>query len=164
MRALYCAAALLLLLPAACGDARQDGTTGGQPEEESVPEQVVVEDLAAGDTGLEEPQVLVATSAAELAEASGVEVPERGDGLYVAAHAGERPTGGHSVEVEATPEGSPTELRVSVSEPGPGDIVTQALTYPYAVVLVRPASPDASLSFVDGEGGELSWPVRRLSG
>ncbi|MBA2442613.1 MAG: protease complex subunit PrcB family protein [Rubrobacter sp.] len=162
MRALYCVAAFLVLLPAACGDARQ----GEQPaEEESVPEPVEVEELAAGDAGLEEPQVMISASAAELAAASGVEVPERGGGLYIAAHAGERPTGGHSVEVEATgPEGGPAELRVSVSEPGPGDIATQALTYPYAVVLVWPAPPDGSLSFVDGEGGELGWPVRRLSG
>ncbi len=159
MRALYCVAAFLVLLPAACGggDARQG--------EESVPERAEVENLAAGDAGLEEPQVLVSASASELAAASGAEVPERGGGLYVAAHAGERPTGGHSVEVEATgSEGDPAELRVSIQEPGPGDIATQALTYPYAVVLVQPAPPDGSLSFVDGEGGELGWPVRRLSG
>jgi hypothetical protein len=43
--------------------------------------------------------------------------------------------------------------------------VTQSLTYPYEISVLRGLSAGGkSFSFVDGEGRELGWPVRRVGG
>lgn len=52
--------------------------------------------------------------------------------------AGQRNTGGWSVDPKsATVEGDTLVIDAAVTGPGPDMIVTQALTYPYAVVSVR---------------------------
>lgn len=122
-----------------------------------------VEQIAEGQSGPDERRVVVAGSAAELSAATGLQVPDAGEGLYVSAHAGERPTGGYQVSLSEAGAG---KVRVTLRKPGPEDIVTQALTQPYAVVVVRYESEQLPETgephFVNAEGGPLGWPVRRV--
>jgi hypothetical protein len=54
------------------------------------------------------------------------------------------------------------EVRLALREAPPDAIVTQALTHPYVVAVVRGVEPGGrSLAFVDRSGRELGWPVRR---
>ncbi|MFP4302844.1 MAG: protease complex subunit PrcB family protein, partial [Spirochaetaceae bacterium] len=56
----------------------------------------------------------------------------------VALFAGQRPTGGYTVVVdEVAGRGETLFIEYHVSEPGPGELVTQALTSPYVVLLVQ---------------------------
>ena len=55
--------------------------------------------------------------------------------------------------------------RVSLEDPPPDAIVTQYLTYPHEISVLRgPELEDKSFSLVDGEGRELGWPFRRVGG
>jgi hypothetical protein len=74
---------------------------------------------------------------------------------YVLVAAGERPTGGYAVKVD--------EVRLSrgvwlvdvvLVEPGPGDNVTQALTYPFALVSMDEGDFQVQVRRVTGEGVE----------
>jgi len=67
--------------------------------------------------------------------------------LYLLVTYGEQPTGGYRVEITDVVEGE-DELRVYVefTEPGEDDIVTQAITYPYDIIIVEPT--DLPVTFV----------------
>lgn len=55
----------------------------------------------------------------------------------VLAAIGQKPTGGYSVTLDSSEiRGGTLELRVRVTEPAPGTMVTQALTTPCAVIAV----------------------------
>jgi hypothetical protein len=112
--------------------------------------------------GPRQPRVVVAPSAAALSGAIGANVPDSGSGTYLAAYWGEKPTGGYSMSVQsARLEGSKVTVRLALKEPPRDAIVTQALTYPYAVAVIRGLSPEGKdFSFVDDE--ELGWPVRQV--
>jgi hypothetical protein len=44
-------------------------------------------------------------------------------------------------------------------------MVTQSLTYPYEISVLRALAPEGkTFSFVDGKGEKLDWPVRRVGG
>lgn len=116
-----------------------------------------VERLAEGQQGPAERGVTVADSAQKLEEKTGVRVRDSGEGLYICAHAGERPTGGYRVSLSG---GEGNAVRVALREPGEGEIVTQALTSPYAVAVVRGVSAEDP-RFVDSGGESLDWPVNR---
>lgn len=64
-----------------------------------------------------------------------------GDETFILVSWGERTTGGYAVEVTDVALVGPRRLRLHVRlhEPGSGDAVTQAITYPYALISVRPA-------------------------
>lgn len=164
------ALALLLAVLAApvsgCSAGSERPETGGSGEQSAAREEenrIQVRQIAEGQRGPSEREMVVASSAAELARATGLRVPDSGEGLYVSAHPGERPTGGYRVALSEAGEGG---IRVVVREPGEGDIVTQALTQPYAVAVVGSGEgqhPEAGeLSFVDATGRPLEWPVRRV--
>jgi PrcB C-terminal len=116
--------------------------------------------------GPQQPQAVVATSAAALSEAIGANVPDSGSGTYLAAYWGEKPTGGYSMSVRsARLEGNRVEIQLSLKEPPRDAFLTQALTYPYAVAVIRGLSPAGKdFSFVDENGRELDWPVRHAGG
>jgi hypothetical protein len=62
-------------------------------------------------------------------------------------------------------EGDRVTVRLALREPPRDAIVTQALTYPYAVAVVRgPDLQGKDFSFVDQDGRELGWAVRRVGG
>lgn len=121
-----------------------------------------IEQIAEGQRGPARRQVVVADSAGELSEAAGVEVPDAGEGIYISAHAGEQPTGGYQVSISGAERG---EVRVKLREPGEGAMVTQALTQPYAVAVVRTSEGEAPEAgdprFVDASGEPLGWTVNR---
>jgi len=147
---------MLLLLLAGC--------SAGDGSEE--PRDLRVERISsdAPGQGPRQPQAVVATSAAALSGEVGANVPDSGSGTYLAAYWGEKPTGGYSMSVRsARLEGSRVIVRLALREPPRDAILTQALTYPYAVAVIRELDPEGKdFSFVDDEGRELGWPVRRV--
>ncbi len=156
---------LLLILLSACsagGDPRPPDS--GSPETRDLR----VERVASGapGEGPRDPRIVLAPSAEALSEELGARIRGSGEGTYVVAYGGQRPTGGYSVEVAgARVEGDRVTVRVSLEDPPPDAIVTQALTYPYEISVLRGLSPeDKSFLFVDGDGRELGWPVRRVGG
>lgn len=157
---------LLANFSAGCSAAperKAPGAAGGETTaRDTEAKEMVVERIAEGQSGPAERRVVVAGSAAGLAGVAGLEIPDSGEGLYVSVHAGERPTGGYRVALSDAGGG---DLRVTLREPGRGDIVTQALTQPYAVAVVRGERgkvPADELRFVDAEGEPLGWPVHRV--
>lgn len=117
-----------------------------------------VEQLTEGQQGPAERGVTVADSAEELRAKTGVRVPDSGEGLYICAHAGQRPSGGYRVTISG---GEDSAVRVALREPGEGEIVTQALTSPYAVAVARGGVSAEDLRFVDPGGEGLDWTVDR---
>lgn len=58
--------------------------------------------------------------------------------MVVAVFAGERPTGGHAVEItRIVPEGSAATVYYRETTPPPGSFVTEALTHPFHIVRLR---------------------------
>ena len=147
---------MLLLLLAGC-------STGDGSEE---PRDLRVERISsdAPGQGPRQPRAVVATSAAALSGEVDANVPDSGSGTYLAAYWGEKPTGGYSMSVRsARLEGSRVTVRLALREPPRDAILTQALTYPYAVAVIRELDPGGKdFSFVDENGRELGWPVRRV--
>jgi hypothetical protein len=147
---------MLLLLLAGC-------STGDGSEE---PRDLRVERISsdAPGQGPRHPQAVVAPSAAALSGEIGANVPDSGSGTYLAVYWGEKPTGGYSMSVRsARLEGSRVTVRLALREPPRDAILTQALTYPYAVAVIRELDPGGKhFSFVDENGRALGWPVRRV--
>jgi hypothetical protein len=149
---------MLLLLAAGCS------TSNGSEE----PRDLRVERISsdAQGQGPQQPRAVVAPSAAELSGAIDANVPDSGSGTYLAAYWGEKPTGGYSMSVRsARLKGDRVTVRLALKEPPRDAILTQALTYPYAVAVIRELDPGGKdFSFVDENGRELGWPVRRVGG
>jgi hypothetical protein len=150
---------LLSLLLAACSAA---SNSSERPVE---PRVLRVERISSGAPGQgpQSPRVVVAASTSALSKELGAEIPDSGEGVYLISYWGEKSTGGYSLAVEsARLEGDRLTIRLRLEEPPPGAMVTQALTYPYAVAVVRDVSIQGKeFSFVDQHGRKLDWPVRR---
>jgi hypothetical protein len=156
---------LLLMIAVGCSaDDNSSGTTG--PSEE--PRELRVEGISSGAPGQGpgRPRVVLAPSAAALSQEIGATVPDSGGGTFLAAYWGEKPTGGYSLAVRsARLEGERVSVLLALKEPPTDAMVTQALTYPYAVAVVRGLDPRGKgFSFVDRAGRELDWQVRRVGG
>ena len=168
---------LLLLLCAAgfaagCAAASDAGGPPEDPPETTVapPEasrELRVEGVAAGAPGQgpAEPRVVVAPSAKALSSAIGGEVPDRGEGAYLLAQWGRKPTGGYALAVEsASIEGERVTVRLALKGPPEDAILTQALTYPYSVAVARGLDPRGKEFLLEDGGGEmLGWAVRRAA-
>ena len=143
------------------------GDTAPLPEttqEAGMAGDVPLEQIAAGSNGLQQPQVVVAPSADALSETTGVQVPDAGEGTYLAVFWGEKPTGGYTVEVlSARTEGSRIIVQLALQKPPPDAMVSQALTYPYAAAVLRNVDPgEKEFVFVTGNGREIGWSVRNV--
>lgn len=153
---------LLSLLLAACSAASNKDSTKKPAE----PRDLRVERIFSGAPGQgpQSPRVVAAPSA--LSKELGAEIPDSGEGVYLISYWGVKPTGGYSLALEsARLEGDRLTIRLTLKEPAPDAIVTQALTYPYAAAVVRDTSlRGKEFSFVDQDGRKLDWPVRRVSG
>lgn len=65
---------------------------------------------------------------------------------------GMRSTGGYAIEAqEAEVQGGIARVKAAVHSPGPGDIVTQALTAPYTVVAISSPRIEAA-EWIDRDG------------
>ncbi|PKM79664.1 MAG: hypothetical protein CVU89_17085 [Firmicutes bacterium HGW-Firmicutes-14] len=88
------------------------------------------------------PAKVAAAAKKNLTRESAILLEEEGS-FWVVLTRGQMPTGGYSVRVAdaklTEKENGVTELTVSYSynDPGPGQLVTQALTYPVEVVLLK---------------------------
>lgn len=78
--------------------------------------------------------------------------------LYILVTYGEKPTGGYAVEITGVAEKADRlVVTVKFAEPGPDDMVTQALTYPYDLMIID--DPDLpSVEFV-ATGAENTIPI-----
>lgn len=162
---------LLLLLLAACSAGGNSGPSEELPvkEKPAEPRDLRVEQTSSGAPGQgpRRPRVVTAPSASALSKELGASVPpDSGEGTYAISYRGEKPTGGYSLAVEsARLEGDRVTVRLLLKQPPSGAIVTQALTYPYAVAVVRGVNPEEKeFSFTDQDGTDLGWPVRRTGG
>jgi hypothetical protein len=155
---------LLLILLSACSTTGSPGPSdGGSPEKQKLRD-LRVEQVASGapGEGPRKPRVVLAPSAEALSRDLGAQIRGSGEGAYLVVYAGQQPTGGYSVGVAgARVEGDRVTVRVSLEDPPPDAIVTQSLTYPYEVSVLRGLSAKGKgFSFVGGDGRELGWPVR----
>jgi hypothetical protein len=155
---------VLLLLAAGCSvgngsEPSADNTSGASRN-------LRVGQISSGDPGqgFKQPRVILAPSAAALSRTMGANIPDSGEGTYLAAYWGEKPTGGYSLAVQsARLEGDRVTVRLALKEPPRDAIVTQALTYPYTVAVVQDLDfRGKSFSFVDQDGRELGWAIRRV--
>jgi hypothetical protein len=155
--ALLCITAVLLAAGCAAGEESGETTRTQRP--------LKVEQLSSVNRGPEQRQLVVSPSAQSLAKATGLEVQGSGEGTYVAACRGRKPTSGYPVGMDSAKlEGEKVRLELTLEKPEPTDIVTQAITYPCAVGLVRGVSPEGlELVPVNSRGEPLEWPVRRVS-
>ncbi len=159
---------LLLILLSACSTSGDPGPSDGGSREAQKPRDLRIERVASGapGEGPSDPRVVLAPSAEALSRGLGAQIRGSGEGTYLAAYGGQQPTGGYSVGVAgARVEGDRVTVRVSLEGPPSDAIVTQSLTYPYEISVLRGLSPEGkSFFFVDGDGRELGWPVRRVGG
>ena len=142
-----------------------EGTTGSSGTTDlSRTGDIQVEQLSSGAMGPEQRQILIATSAQDLAAATGVEVPDAGEGTYVMVAWGEKPTGGYTVDIDsASVEGVRVTVNVALEDPPPDAMVAQAITYPYAVAFLPGVDPgEKEFVFVTQNGREIGWPVRSV--
>ncbi|MBZ4666195.1 protease complex subunit PrcB family protein [Mahella sp.] len=77
------------------------------------------------------------------------------DSGYIYVAAGEKPTGGYAIEVLNFIDNKNDKLTLTVrfTEPGKDDMVTQVITYPYA--LIRFKAPDKAVEVIDESGNKL---------
>jgi hypothetical protein len=161
---------LMLVLAVGCGAGDGPKPSGDDSNETAeAPETLRVVQITseAPGQGPRGPRVILSPSAAGLELETGASVSsDAGRGTYLAAYWGEKPTGGYSLSVKsARLEGDRVTVRLALEEPPPDAIVTQALTYPYAVAVVRGLDPTGKdFLFVDQRGRRLDWPLRRVGG
>lgn len=127
-------------------------------------EDVTLEQLVSGAMGPERRQILVASSAQDLATATGLEVPNAREGTYVAVSWGEKSTGGYTVDFgSASVEGTRVTVNVELKDPPPDAMVAQVITYPYAAAVLEGVDPgEKEFVFVTKNGRELGWPIRSV--
>ena len=161
---------LMLVVAVGCAAGNGSGPSSDDSNETAeAPETLRVVQITSGALGQgpQEPQVIVSPSSAGLERETGAAVPsDAGQGTYLAAYGGEKPTGGYSLGAwTARLEGDRVTVRLAPEEPPPDAIVTQALTYPYVVAVVRGLDPTGKdFVFVDQRGRRLDWPLRRVGG
>ncbi|MFO7942153.1 MAG: S-layer homology domain-containing protein [Bacillota bacterium] len=96
-------------------------------------------------------------------EERGVYLLGAGDVCYLLISWGEKPTGGYVLDVEDVGWHLEENVRVNVnlSEPDPDDVVTQALTYPHALLALENGDETVMVNFtgadwLEGEVAEVS--------
>ena len=159
---------LVLAVECAAGDGPEPSDDDSNETTEA-PEALRVVQISseAPGQGPQGPRVILSPSAAGVERESGASVPsDAARGTYLAVYWGEKPTGGYSLAVRsARLVGDRVRVRLALEEPPPEAIVTQALTYPYAVAVVRGLDPTGkAFLFVDQRGRRLDWPLRRVGG
>ena len=74
------------------------------------------------------------------------------DSVLLVISSGEKPSGGHEIDVtDAEEEDGIVKVTVKETEPAEGDIVTDAITYPYVVVKLETTATEFVVADEDGE-------------
>ncbi len=70
--------------------------------------------------------------------------------MVIAVFMGERPTGGYGIEIKSIDE-YPDRITVNIveTEPGPDELTTQALTYPYHIVTTEKTDSEVRFGFLE---------------
>ena len=134
-------------------------------------EQILSDFGMASPQGPPSPVVFVSSSAETLSDRLSdalsipVPIPSSGEGAYLGACMGLKPSSGFSVRIEsARLEGTQVTVCLDVQEPPPDSFTAAVLTSPFAVAVIRDLDPrDKNFSFV-GNVGELDWQVVHLDG
>lgn len=83
---------------------------------------------------------------------AGVWVKKFGDYRFVLVTMGEKPTGGYAVEFQdVTNNGSDWAIDLTYLAPGPGDMVTQVISYPYGFVKIKADGSGLRVRDVSGD-------------
>ena len=93
-----------------------------------------------------------------LSHVEGVHVGVFDDARLIMVSLGEKPTGGYDVTIQQVTRGEHGQwlAEVKITEPGPDDMVTQAITYPYALVAVEDGEDEMPVRVIDVDTGE-AW-------
>lgn len=99
----------------------------------------------------------VAKELEEIRKGGGYKAIKRGNVCYLLAASGEKNTGGYSVKIYGARSSEDGNIDVFVTEtqPRPGDMVTQALTYPYDIKVIKPSENVNAIRFLDSRGNVL---------
>lgn len=174
--AAFIAATFALAFAASCGaddgaNPRTDSeTTMASTEEERMLEVRRIDSGSLGQ-GDAEPRAFVASSSESLSAATGIPIrggestgASSGEETYVAVLWGQKNTGGYSVEIgESRIESERVSITVVRENPPEGAIVSQALTYPYAVAAIENLDPEnKTFSITDEDGNELEWQIEAV--
>ncbi len=152
-------------------DTRIEETTASPSGEERMLEVRRIDSGSFGQ-GAAEPRAIVATSSESLSEAVNLSIQgaestaaDMGGGeAYIAVLWGRKNTGGYAIEIEsARVEGDRVFVTLALRSPPEGAIVSQALTYPYAVAALEDLDPsNKDFVLTDESGRELDWPVETV--
>ncbi|TZE83137.1 S-layer homology domain-containing protein [Calorimonas adulescens] len=93
----------------------------------------------------------------DIKEEGGYKAFKDGDTYYLLAAAGEKPTGGYSISIYGARSAEDGSISVFVTERSPkaGDMVTQVITYPYDIKVIKPAGEVKEIRFLDSRGNIL---------
>ncbi len=91
-------------------------------------------------------------------DSAGVHVAVFGEYRLIMVSLGEKPSGGYDVTIKRATRGDqgPWVVEIEVNEPGSDDMVSQAFTYPYALVAVGDDEVEMPVRIIDVGTGE-AW-------
>lgn len=100
---------------------------------------------------------IVAKELEEIRKGGGYKAIKIGNVCYLLAASGEKNTGGYSIKIYGARSSEDGNIDVFVTEtqPRPGDMVTQALTYPYDIKVIKPSENVNAIRFLDSRGKVL---------
>jgi hypothetical protein len=86
----------------------------------------------------------------QIDDVSGLPEIDFENNMVIAVFMGERPTGGYGIEIESIDE-YPDRITVNIAEtePGPDELTTQALTYPYHIVTTENTDKEVGFEFME---------------
>ncbi|MDI6602204.1 MAG: S-layer homology domain-containing protein [Thermoanaerobacteraceae bacterium] len=99
----------------------------------------------------------VAGELEDIREGGGYKAVKIGSTYYLLAAAGEKSTGGYSINIYSARNSEEGNIDVFVMErsPKPGDMVTQAITYPCDIKVIKPSGKVNTIRFLDNKGNIL---------
>ena len=100
---------------------------------------------------------VVIKSLEEIKKSGGYRAVKSGGAYYLIAATGQRPTGGYSIKIynaRSSGDGS-TDVFTLEHSPQPGDMVIQAITYPYDIRVIKPAEDLNKIRFLDNKGNVI---------
>ncbi len=120
--------------------------------------------MGAPGQGQKKPRVIVAASARTLSKELGRAVQESGEGAYVAAFWGKKPTGGYTIAVDKPLRAEKmVTIELDLKKPPRDAFVSQSITYPYVIAVIRGIEPASTkFALVEKSGRKLDWPIKKV--